>query len=381
MPITLVEEIFGLAVNPYTNAPEMVRRLTLSNSNQMSVSIIQLGAIIQSVRMPDAFQNVVDVCQGFDDIASYAATRSAYFGGTLGRVANRVANGEFLLNDTKIEVTKNFKDAYQLHGGFIGFDSVIWEIVRKSEDGITLRHISPHGTEGYPGNLTVLIHYWLDNQNRFGIRFEAVTDKTTAVNISNHAYFNLAGHASGPAGLGEHTVEICADRIVETDDDQIPTGKLIPVDDTVFDLRLPVLLADRLMQFDKHLIKGYDNCFVVNRDLETVVNVNLVAKIVHRPSGRTLEVWTNQPGLQFYTANNLPDEANGDTPIIGKECKHYVKHSSFCVETEKFPDAMNHEEFPSVILQPGEKYSHEVIYRFHVQESWKCCCNNTETVK
>ncbi|KAH8293846.1 hypothetical protein KR054_005235 [Drosophila jambulina] len=376
MPIQLEEEIFGLAVNPFTKSPEMVRRYTLSNSKGMSVSVIQLGAIIQSVSYPDAYEKMDDVCLGFEDIASYLATKSSYIGGTLGRVANRVANGEYEVNDTKFKVTKNFKDKYQLHGGFVGFDSVIWEVVQKSDEGVVFRHMSPHNHEGYPGNLTCLITYQLDEENRLWVRFEATTDRSTMVNISNHAYFNLAGHGAGAKALAEHTVEIASNQIVETDADQIPTGQLINVDDTVYDLRLPVLLGDRLRQFEDRPIKGYDNCFVINNG-QMQKSVVKVAKIVHPPSCRVLEVWTNQPGMQFYTANNLPDEQNGDAPMIGKNCTHYSKHGSFCVETEKFPDSMNHPEFPSISLEPNEKYRHEVLYWFKVEESWKCCCNNT----
>ncbi|XP_030081646.1 aldose 1-epimerase [Drosophila hydei] len=376
MSVTITEEIFGLAKNPFTNAPEMVRRFTMTNRNKLSVSVIQLGAIIQSVRMPDAYNKIEDVCLGFDDIASYVNAKKAYIGGTLGRVANRVANGSYSLGETKFELTKNFKDTYQLHGGFVGFDSVIWEVARKSDLGITFRHISPDGHEGYPGNLTVTVTYWLDEQNHLGIRYEALTDKVTPINLSNHAYFNLAGHNAGVKGLTEHTVEIMSSRIIDTDDDQIPTGKFLNVDDTVFDMRIPVLLGDRLKQFDDRKIKGYDNCFVVNEGMDN--GVNLIGKLKHPPSGRTMEIYSNQPGLQFYTANNLPDEANGDAPMIGKECSHYCKHGSFCVETEKFPDAVNHQytEFPSVFLSPTEKYMHEVMFKFVVEQSWNCCCNN-----
>ncbi|EDW94990.1 galactose mutarotase [Drosophila yakuba] len=368
MSITLEEEIFGLAVNPFTKSPEMVRRYTLKNSKGMSVSVIQLGAIIQSVILPDAYKKVDDVCLGFDDIASYLANKGAYIGGTLGRVANRVANGEYTFNDTKVSVTKNIQDKFQLHGGFVGFDSVIWEVVQKSAEGVIFRHVSPHGHEGYPGKLTCLITYQLDNENRLWVRYEATTDRSTMVNLSNHAYFNLAGHGSGAKGLAEHTVEIASDHIVDTDELQIPTGKLVDVKDTVFDLRLPVLMRDRLMQFENRQIKGYDNCFVVNGG-RVQKSVAKVAKIVHPPSCRVLEVWTDQPGMQFYTANNL-------TSIVGKNCTKYDKHGSFCVETEKFPDAMNHPEFPSISLEPNEKYRHEVLYWFKVEESWKCCCNN-----
>ncbi|EDV96625.1 galactose mutarotase [Drosophila grimshawi] len=374
MSIKIEEEIFGLAKNPFTNVPEMVRRFTMINKNQMSVSVIQLGAIIQSICMPDAYQKIEDVCLGFEDIASYVNTKAAYIGGTLGRVANRVANGEYVVGETKYALTKNFQNAYQLHGGFVGFDSVIWEVVRTSDLGITFKHVSPDGHEGYPGQLTATITYWLDNSNRFGVRFEATTTKTTPVNLSNHAYFNLAGHASGPKGLAEHRVEIMSSKVVDTDNHQIPTGNFLDVNDTVYDMRIPVLLGDRLKQFDNRLIKGYDNCFVVNENKDT--GINLVAKLLHPPSGRSMEIYSNQPGLQFYTANNLPDEEKGDTPMIGKDCTHYHKHGSFCVETEKFPDSMNHPDFPSIFLNPGEKYLHEVIYKFDVEESWKCCCNN-----
>ncbi|EDW19385.1 galactose mutarotase [Drosophila mojavensis] len=376
MTVTITEEIFGLAKNPFTKVPEMVRRYTMTNQNKMSVSVIQLGAIIQSVCMPDAYDKIEDVCLGFDDIASYVNAKHAYIGGTLGRVANRVANGSYTVGETKYELTKNFMDTYQLHGGFVGFDSVIWEVARKSDImGITFKHVSPDGHEGYPGNLTVTVTYWLDNQNRLGIRYEAFTDKTTPINLSNHAYFNLAGHNAGFKGLAEHTVEIASKRIIDTDDDQIPTGEFLDVDDTVFDMRIPVLIGDRLKQFDNRLIKGYDNCFVVNEGKE---GVNLIGKLAHPPSGRALEIYSNQPGLQFYTANNLPDEEKGDAPMIGKECSHYRKHGSFCVETEKFPDAVNHQnhDFPSIFLNPNEKYNHEVIYKFVVEQSWKCCCNN-----
>lgn len=373
MSVIVEEEIFGLAKNPYTKCPEMVRRFTMTNSNQMSVSVIQLGAIIQSVRLPDAYHKIDDVCLGFDDIASYIKTKGAYIGGTLGRVANRVANGEYTVGDTKYELTKNFQDKYQLHGGNVGFDSVIWEVISKSDIGIVFRHVSPHGSEGYPGTLTTTITYWLDNNNRFGIRYKAVTDKQTCINLSNHAYFNLAGHGAGPKALAEHTVEIQSTKIVDTDDEQIPTGKLIDVTDTVFDMRIPVLIGDRLMQFENRNIKGYDNCFVVNEGKET--GINQVAKLVHRPTGRVLEVFTNQPGVQFYTANNMPDVKNGDEPIIGKDCTHYQKYGSFCVEAEKFPNSMNHPEFPTIFLNPGETYEHETIYRFTIEESWKCCVN------
>jgi len=181
----------------------------------------------------------------------------------------------------------------------VGFDSVIWEVVQKTAEGVVFRHESPDGHEGYPGTLTCQITYRLDSDNRLSISYEATTDRQTVVNLSNHAYFNLAGHGAGARGLAQHTVEIASSEIVETDQSQIPTGNLTLVSDTVFDLRSPVLLGDRLQQFENRLIKGYDNCYVVNGG-QVLRSVVKVAKIVHPPTGRSLEVWTDQPGMQFY---------------------------------------------------------------------------------
>nr|XP_016928008.1 galactose mutarotase [Drosophila suzukii] len=365
MSITVEERNFGLAVNPLTETREMVRCYTLKNTKGMSVSVIQLGAIIQSVILPDGNKKVDDVCLGFDDVGGYVANRGAYIGGTLGRVANRVANGQYTVDETTVNVTKNIQDQFQLHGGFVGFDSVIWEVVQKTAEGVVFRHESPDGHEGYPGTLTCQITYRLDSDNRLSISYEATTDRQTVVNLSNHAYFNLAGHGAGARGLAQHTVEISSSEIVETDQSQIPTGNLTLVSDTVFDLRSPVLLGDRLQQFENRLIKGYDNCYVVNGG-QLLRSVVKVAKIVHPPTGRSLEVWTDQPGMQFYTANNM-------TTIAGKKGSQYVKHGSFCVETEKFPDAMNHPKFPSIHLEPNETYRHEVVYWFKVEKICRCC--------
>ncbi|XP_033162282.1 aldose 1-epimerase [Drosophila mauritiana] len=365
MSITVEERNFGLVTNPLTEARQMVHSYTLKNTKGMSVTVIQLGATIQSIFFPDGSKKVEDVCLGFDDIAGYMTNKAAYMGGTLGRVANRVASGGFTLDETTVNLTRNFEGQFHLHGGFLGFDSVIWEVVQKTPEGVVFRHQSQHGHEGYPGILTCLITYRLDNEDRLSISFEANTDRQTIVNLSNHAYFNLAGHNAGPKGLAEHTVEIASSEIVETDDRQIPTGELTLVDNTAYDLRSPVVLGDRLKQFEHRPIQGFDNCYVVNGG-QLLRSTVKVAKIVHPPSGRALEVWTNQPGVQFYTANNI-------TKITGKKGSFYVKHGSFCVQTEKFPDAVNHQNFPSINLNPNETYRHEVVYWFKVEKTCRCC--------
>ncbi|XP_017065361.2 LOW QUALITY PROTEIN: galactose mutarotase [Drosophila eugracilis] len=365
MSITVEEKNFGLAMNPLTQAKEMVRSYILRNTKGMSVTLIQLGAAIQSVSLPDGSKKVDDVCLGFDDVAGYVNNKDFYIGGTLGRVAHRVANGEYTVDEKTISLSKNIQDQLHLNGGFIGFDSVIWEVMQKTPEGVVFQHESPHGHEGYPGTLTCKITYRLDINNRLSISFEATTDQSTVVNLSNHAFFNLAGHGAGAKGLAEHTVEIASSEIVETDASEIPTGNLTLVADTVFDLRSPIVLRDRLQEMENNKMKGYDNCYVVNGG-QLLRSTVKVAKIVHPPTGRSLEVWTDQPALQFYTANDF-------ISVPGKRGFRYVKNGAFCVGTQKFPDAMNHPTFPSINLEPEETYRHEVLYWFKIEKICRCC--------
>ncbi|KAI8117214.1 hypothetical protein FF38_06923 [Lucilia cuprina] len=359
--VVVKEEDFGSIVDPMTKQPAKVRRITLSNDHQMSVQLLTLGVNIASVRLPDRNGQVDELSLSFDNVEGYIATQPAYIGATMGRVANRVANGRFTLNGKEIQVTKNFKDKYQLHGGFIGFDSVIWEVVQTLPDGVIFKHISPDGHEGYPGEVTCTITCTLNDNNEFRMQIEATTNQTTCVNVTNHAYFNLAGHNSGKLGLSQHTVMINADNIVDTDLDQIPTGKLSPVANTVYDLKTPAKMADRLPLFKDKPINGYDNCYCVNLEGNKTTRI---ARVEHPESGRWLEILTNQPGVQFYTSNNLPDVENGAPALEGKGGARYVKHGAFCLETQKYPDSMNHTNFPTIFLNPGEKYYHDVVYKF-----------------
>ena len=359
--IVVKDEEFGTINDPMTKQPVIVRRITLCNDCQMSVQLLTLGVNIASVRLPDKNGQVDELSLSFDNVEGYIASQPAYIGATMGRVANRVANGRFVLNGKEIQVTKNFKDKYQLHGGFIGFDSVIWNVAKILPDGVVFQHVSPDGHEGYPGQVTCTITCTLNNSNEFRMQIEATTDKTTCINVTNHAYFNLAGHNSGKTGLCQHCVMINADQIVDTDLDQIPTGKLLPVEKTVYDLRQPAKMGDRLPCFNDKPIKGYDNCYCVKTDGNKTTSI---ACVVHPESGRWLEMLTNQPGVQFYTANNLPDVENGAAAMPGKGGACYVKHGAFCLETQKYPDSMNHDNFPTIFLKPGEKYYHDVIYKF-----------------
>ncbi|XP_001353526.1 aldose 1-epimerase [Drosophila miranda] len=359
--VRVIEDMFGIAVNPMTQKTDQVRRFTLSTDRGMCVSIITLGAIIQRINVPDVDGKLEDVCLGYDDVAGYYRNQPAYFGATIGRVANRVARGRFKLCGKEVSVSRNFRDKYQLHGGFVGFDSVIWDVVGIHKDGVTFQHVSPDGHEGYPGEVTVNINFSLNDTGCFGMRIEARAKATTCVNITNHAYFNLAGHGSGRDTLLQHMLMIKAQKIVDTDLEQIPTGKLMRIRNTPYDFSSLVNLGKRIGQLANCPIHGFDNNYCVDVPPN---RVQLVARVVHPCSGRFMEVHTNQPGVQFYTANNLPDEERGGVPNIGKAGAHYVRHGSFCLETQKYPDAMNHDDFPSIVLNPGQLYDHQVVYRF-----------------
>ncbi|XP_002021355.2 aldose 1-epimerase [Drosophila persimilis] len=359
--VRVIEDMFGIAVNPMTQKTDQVRRFTLSTDRGMCVSIITLGAIIQRINVPDVDGKLEDVCLGYDDVAGYYRNQPAYFGATIGRVANRVARGRFKLCGKEVSVSRNFRDKYQLHGGFVGFDSVIWDVVGIHKDGVTFQHVSPDGHEGYPGEVTVNINFSLNDTGCFGMRIEARAKATTCVNITNHAYFNLAGHGSGRDTLLQHMLMIKAQKIVDTDLEQIPTGKLMRIRNTPYDFSSLVNLGKRIGQLANCPIHGFDNNYCVDVPPN---RVQLVARVVHPCSGRFMEVHTNQPGVQFYTANNLPDEDRGGAPNIGKAGAHYVRHGSFCLETQKYPDAMNHDDFPSIVLNPGQLYDHQVVYRF-----------------
>ncbi|KAH8395717.1 hypothetical protein KR222_011442 [Zaprionus bogoriensis] len=358
--VNVTEDIFAeAAVNPFTKQTERILRYTLSNEERMSVQILTLGATISSIRVPDAQGHVEDVTLGFDDLAGYQSAQNPYMGATVGRVCNRIANGKFVLDGVPVEVSRN-RGGFQLHGGFVGFDKAHWQVAEVLANGVKLTHINPHGHEGYPGVVTATVTFTLTEDNCLHVRMDAVTTQTTPVNLTNHSYFNLAGHKAGRVGLYEHLVEINAYGITETDSNSIPTGKIIAVDGGKFDLRSASKLGDRIKQLEPAL--GYDDNFCVQ--FTPPQTITTVAKVVHPPSGRWLEIASNQPGVQFYTSNFLPNVERGEKPVSGKEGAAYGKHGGFCLETQKFPDSVNHENFPSVILQPGEKYHHEVIYKF-----------------
>lgn len=307
----------------------------------------------------------------------YQRKDNPYFGAVIGRVANRIKNGVITILNQKITVNKNYDNKHQLHGGFIGFDKYNWN---SFVDGkcVIFSHLSIDGDEGYPGDLITSCIVSLDDENNFSLVFKSCSTKPTHVNLTNHSYFNLAGHASGYKEIYEHIISINANHITETEkQDSIPTGKLIDVTGTPYDFRSGKKLGQALVKLSSY---GFDDNFCVSKD--PVQSLTFISRVLHAASGRYLEVYSDQPGVQFYTSNYMPDlddkihpggkkemqSPNMTEAISGKEGVKYQKHGAFCLETQKFPDASNHSHFPDTILVPGKEYKHTVMYKFGVQK-------------
>lgn len=358
--LSIVEDSFGSSEDPMTKKMMPIRRFTLSNS-QMVVQVITLGATITSIKVPNTKGVIDDVVLGFDEVTGYLNPKmNPYFGATVGRVANRIGHATFVLNGKRITVSKNHKDKHTLHGGFIGFNNVHWSVIELVSENCSLKlqHVSPDGHEGFPGQVTTTVLFQLTADNCLHVRFEATTTEPTPVNLTNHSYFNLAGHGAGKSAIQEHRIQIKADSITATDEDSIPSGLLQDVSGTAFDFRELTELGPRIAQQS-----GFDDNFCVNLDNN---GITVIAKAVHPKSGRWMEVASDQPGIQFYTGNFLPNIMKMEKPIEGKEQATYAKQGAFCLETQGYPDAVNHANFPSVILNPGENYVHNVIYKFGV---------------
>ena len=325
-----------------------VFKYTLHNNRGMEVDIITYGAIITAIRVPDRNREPGDVVLGFDSLEEYMGDHP-YFGAMVGRVCNRVGKSRFELEGRIYQITPN-EGNNQLHGGKKGFDKQVWTAhSQKSLEQVSLilGYESADGEEGYPGTLMVETEYSLNDQNELGISIRAKTDKPTHVNLTNHSYFNL-NNCEGT--IRDHELMISADRITELDGESIPTGRILPVENTAYDFRLSTEIGERIDQ----VAPGYDINYVLameSRDLTRVA-------AVHDPSsGRTMEVLTTLPGVQLYTSNYIDG-------IRGKEARVYEKHSALCLETQFFPDSPNHMHFPSTVLMPDKEYSAITIYRF-----------------
>ncbi|KAL7877731.1 hypothetical protein SRHO_G00043740 [Serrasalmus rhombeus] len=331
------------------SAQRSVEKWTL-RSQSVSVEIISLGAVITSIKTLDRSGHTADIVLGFDDLGSYL-TNPRYFGAVVGRVANRIAKGQFVIEGKVYKLAIN-NGPNALHGGLKGFDKYVWTC-EAVENGVRLSHSSAEGDEGYPGNLKVSVTYTLE-ENILTVQYFAQTDQTTPVNLTNHSYFNLAGQ--GTPDIYDHEVTISAEAYLPVDDTMIPTGEIRPVENSLFDLRKPVLLGPRLKELPG---PGFDHNFCLWVPGQPKLE-RKCARVVHPGTGRVLEVSTTQPGVQFYTSNFL------DGSLGGKGGTSYPKHSAFCLETQNWPDAVNQPQFPESLLRPGEEYMHTTRFTFSV---------------
>jgi aldose 1-epimerase len=327
---------------------------TLTNAQRMEVKITNYGGIITSIKVPDKHGELGDVVLGYETLDEYLRG-SRYFGAIIGRYANRIARGKFSLNGTVYSLARN-RGENHLHGGIKGFDKVVWqakEISGSEGVGLELAYLSKEGEEGYPGNLHARVTYILTEKNELRIEYFATTDKDTVVNLTNHSYFNLAGDGTV---LG-HELMLNSDQFTPVDKDLIPTGEIRSVSNTPMDFTRGTPIGARINHNYEQLIfaGGYDHNFAL-RDSSKALT--LAAKISEAVTGRTLEIFTTQPGIQFYSGN-FP----GGT-IIGKGGRVYEKHAGCCLETQHFPDSPNQPSFPTTVLKPAQPYRHESVLRF-----------------
>ena len=333
---------------------------TLTNSQGMIAKVITYGALLTELHVPDRTGAVKDVVLGFKSIEQYEGDHP-YFGATIGRVGNRIAKGKFKLNGQEYTLATN-NGPNHLHGGVKGFDKRVWRSqIVPATDGAAVKftYVSADMEEGYPGALAATVTYTLTNRNELRLDYTANTDKPTIVNLTNHSYFNLAGEGQGDI-LG-HELMLMADRFTPVDDTLIPTGELRPVDGTPFDFRTSTAIGARIGQDDEQLKfgKGYDHNWVINKPLG---QLGLMARVYEPTTGRVMEVWSTEPGLQFYSGNFL------DGSLTGKGGWVYQFRNGFCMEPQHYPDSPNQPNFPSVVLKPGQVYRNTIIYKFSVKK-------------
>ncbi|KRF28130.1 aldose epimerase [Paenibacillus sp. Soil787] len=340
---------------------EPIYLYTLTNKNGMQAAIMNYGAIMLTLKVPDRNGNLEDVLLGYGTLEDFIRTgNKPYFGTALGRYANRIANGRFTLDGVSYQLSVN-EDHNTLHGGKKGFNKKVWaaeEVYHDDSVGLAMYYVSKDGEEGFPGNLAVKLVYTLTNDNELRMDYTATTDKRTVVNLSQHNYYNLAGAGNGDI-LG-HIVMINADRFTPIKEGLIPTGEVRSVAGTPLDFRNPMTIGARIHSQDpqmKYARNGYDFNYVLN---QTGTSMGLAARVYEPNSGRMMEVYTTQPAIQFYSGNNL------DGSDIGKGGSVYKKYGGLCLETQHYPDSPNHPNFPSTELLPGQIYRETSIYKFSI---------------
>ena len=349
----------GLNVSqkPFGQMPDgqKVTLYELTNEHGLSAGVIDYGAILVSLHVPDRDGKMADIVLGFDNLDSYLK-RNPLFGATVGRYANRIAHASFTLDGTEYKLTANAGKNH-IHGGRSKrFDKVMWkgQTFRNNEEvGVRLKYLSKDGDEGFPGNLDCVVTYTLTKMNELKISYEATTDKPTIVNLTNHSYFNLAGAGHGDV-LG-HEIKINADFYTPSDKALIPTGEIHNVEGTPLDFTEPKTIGARIGELKQ--TRGYDHNYVLKNSSGSLVPA---ARVYEPKSGRIMEVHTTEPGMQFYTANGMRG-------INGKDGKIYNRHYGFCLETQHFPDSPNKPHFPSVVLRPGQQFRSMTVFAFSIR--------------
>jgi len=331
---------------------------TLTNQNGMEMTVTNYGGKVVSLMVPDKNGNFVDVVTGYKNIDGYLNSGEIYFGATIGRYGNRIANGKFTLDGVEFKLAQN-NGPNNLHGGVKGFHAVVWDACQIDNSTLELSYLAKDMEEGFPGNLNIKVVYKLTDNNEFQIEYYGETDKKTVCNLTNHTYFNLSGDGSETAL--DHVLSINADGYTPTNADLIPLGQIAPVEGTPLDFRKPTVIGERI-EADFEALKlgnGYDHNYVINKkDGE----IGLAATVFSPVTGVKMEVYTDRPGVQLYSGNWM----NGTE--IGKSGKAYLRRAAFCLETQCFPDSPNQPQFPSVVLAPGQTYRHSCIHKFSIEK-------------
>ncbi|XP_063394279.1 galactose mutarotase-like [Cydia fagiglandana] len=346
---------------------DVVRRYTWKTKNKMMVQVITYGAAITVIKVPDKRGNPDDVIAGFDTLEEYFQKRNPYFGATIGRYANYIREATCVVRPSgRMYMLSMNRGHHHYNGGYIGFDKVNWRSYVVGNK-VIMSHVSERFTEGYPGTVMTQITYEVTCDNTIKIEMRCTTNEPTIINLSHSPYFNLAGHHAGCETMYDHIFTINADKYTATDEDGLVTGERKVVGGTAFDFRVPRVLRVMLPKIPKG---GYDMNFCVTQGTEQ--DLTFHARALHPLTGRVLEVYSNQPGMQFYTGNLLPDPDKivegkvgyGYVPLMGKQGTIYKKHGLFCLMPQNLPDAPNHSHFPSPVLNPGEVYVHRIQYKF-----------------
>ncbi|MFT4770897.1 MAG: aldose 1-epimerase [Cryomorphaceae bacterium] len=334
--------------------PDGIIRHTLKTTNGLECEVSNYGCRILRLLVPDRDGEFEDIVLGFDSIDEYFQKPETFFGSIIGRVANRIKGAAFTLNGKAYELPANDGDNH-IHGGPEGYHSIVWNVLTANDSFISFTYNSKDGEQGYPGNLKLKVTYGLTDDNGLTIQYHATTDKATPINLTNHSYFNLRG--AGNENINGHIIKINASKYLPVDSEHIPVKEPITVKDSVFDLRKPIAIGDILDQESDQLKTGagFDHTLIPDKK-----GLRIIANVLEPDSGRTMEVMTDEPGVQFFCGKPM------DKPLTGKDGKIYGERSAFCLEAQHFPDTVNRSGFPSVILKPGQIFRSTCIYRFGV---------------